>query len=110
MIVAHCFLREIRKGTWYLMCETSVTEGMNPPFPKPDVMFQVELDEDRSEWVSRVKDRILAMRPDLEYIHTLKPKRPEAGRPASFDLAFRTKDDTGKSKGFVAKLMKGMTK
>ena len=28
MIVAHCFLREVKKGEWYLMCEASATEGI----------------------------------------------------------------------------------
>lgn len=106
MIVAHCFLREVKKGTWYLMCETSATADMKPPFPKPDVMFQVELGENRKEWESRVKERILAMRPELEFAHVLKPRSPEAGRPASFDLAFR-KRKTAKPKGLIAKLMKG---
>lgn len=89
MIVAHCFLREMRKGEWYLMCETSVTKGLEPPFPRPAVMFEVELGEDRDEWAEQVKARILGMRPDLEFVHELRPRTAARGRPPAFDLAFR---------------------
>lgn len=91
MIVAHCFLRQIKRGTWYLMCETTATDGLEPPLPEPEVMFQVERDGDRDDWANRVKERVLAMRPELEFDSVLKPKRPEAGRQAGFDLAFRLK-------------------
>ena len=103
MIVAHCFLREMRKGEWYLMCETSATAGLEPPFPRPAAMFEVELDENRDEWAEQVKARILGMRPDLEFAHVLKPRAPSKGRPPAFDLAFRTKDEA-KPKGLFAKL------
>ena len=103
MIVAHCFLREMRKGEWYLMCETSATKGLEPPFPRPAVMFEVELSEDRDEWAEQVKARILGMRPDLEFAHVLKPRDAAKGRPPAFDLAFREKDDA-KPKGLFAKL------
>ena len=103
MIVAHCFLREMRKGEWYLMCETSATRGLEPPFPRPAVMFEVELDEDRDSWAEQVKARILGMRPDLEFAHVLKPRAAAKGRPPAFDLAFREKTDA-KPKGLFAKL------
>lgn len=106
MIVAHCFLREMRKGEWYLMCETSATAGLEPPFPRPAVMFEVELDENRDGWAEQVKERILGMRPDLEFAHVLKPREAAKGRPPAFDLAFREKTDA-KPKGLFAKLMKG---
>ena len=95
MIVAHCFLREVKKGEWYLMCEASATEGMESPFPKPQAMFEVELDEDRDAWADQVKRHVLAMRPDLECVHTLKPRSAARGRPPAFDLAFRPKDSEG---------------
>ena len=103
MIVAHCFLREMRKGEWYLMCETSATAGLEPPFPRPAAMFEVELDEDRDNWAEQVKARILGMRPDLEFTHVLKPRDPAKGRPPAFDLAFRTKE-ADKPKGLIEKL------
>ena len=103
MIVAHCFLREMRRGEWYLMCETSATAGLEPPFPRPAAMFEVELDENRDVWAEQVKARILGMRPDLEYAHTLTPREPAKGRPPAFDLAFRTKDEA-RPKGLFAKL------
>ena len=103
MIVAHCFLREMRKGEWYLMCETSATAGLEPPFPRPAVMFEVELDENRDEWAEQVKARILGMRPDLEFAHVLKPRDAAKGRPPAFDLAFRERTDA-KPKGLFAKL------
>ena len=103
MIVAHCFLREMRKGEWYLMCETSATAGLEPPFPRPAAMFEVELSENRDEWAKLVKERILGMRPDLEFAHVLKPRAAAKGRPPAFDLAFRTKDEA-KPKGLFAKL------
>ena len=103
MIVAHCFLREMRKGEWYLMCETSATKGLEPPFPRPAAMFEVELDENQDGWADMVKERILGMRPDLEFAHVLKPRAAAKGRPPAFDLAFRTKDDA-KPKGLFAKL------
>lgn len=103
MIVAHCFLREMRKGEWYLMCETSATRDLEPPFPRPAVMFEVELDENRDEWAEQVKARILGMRPDLEFAHVLKPRDAAKGRPPAFDLAFREKTDA-KPKGLFAKL------
>lgn len=103
MIVAHCFLREMRKGEWYLMCETSATKGLEPPFPRPAAMFEVELSENQDEWAEQVKARILGMRPDLEFTHVLKPRAAAKGRPPAFDLAFRTKDDA-KPKGLFAKL------
>ena len=103
MIVAHCFLREMRKGEWYLMCETSATKGLEPPFPRPAAMFEVELSENQDEWADMVKERILGMRPDLEFVHVLKPRAAAKGCPPAFDLAFRTKDDA-KPKGLFAKL------
>ena len=103
MIVAHCFLREMRKGEWYLMCETSATRSLEPPFPRPAVMFEVELDENRDEWAEQVKARILGMRPDLEFAHVLKPRDAAKDRPPAFDLAFREKTDA-KPKGLFAKL------
>lgn len=103
MIVAHCFLREMRKGEWYLMCETSATKGLEPPFPRPAAMFEVELSESQDGWADQVKARILGMRHDLEFAHVLKPRAAAKGRPPAFDLAFRTKDDA-KPKGLLAKL------
>lgn len=103
MIVAHCFLREMRKGEWYLMCETSATAGLEPPFPRPAAMFEVALGEDRDGWAEQVKARILGMRPDLEFVHVLKPREPARGRPPAFDLAFRERDEA-RPKGLFAKL------
>ena len=65
------------------------------PFPKPQAMFEVELGEDRDAWADQVKRHILAMRPDLECVHTLKPRSAARGRPPAFDLAFRPKDSEG---------------
>jgi hypothetical protein len=106
MIIAHCFLREMKRGEFYLMCETSATAGLEPPFPRPAVMFEVELGENRDEWAEQVKVRILGMRPDLEFAHVLKPREAAKGRPPAFDLAFRERTDA-KPKGLFAKLMKG---
>lgn len=106
MIIAHCFLREMKRGEFYLMCETSATAGLEPPFPRPAVMFEVELDENRDEWTEQVKARILGMRPDLEFAHVLKPREAAKGRPPAFDLAFREKTGA-KPKGLFAKLTKG---
>lgn len=103
MIIAHCFLREMRKGEWYLMCETSATKGLEPPFPRPAAMFEVELSENSDEWAEQVKARILGMRPDLEFAHVLKSRTAAKGRPSTFDLTFRTKDNA-KPKGLFAKL------
>jgi hypothetical protein len=66
-------------------------------------MFEVELDENQDGWADMVKERILGMRPDLEFAHVLKPRAAAKGRPPAFDLAFRTKDDA-KPKGLFAKL------
>ncbi len=103
MMVAHCFLREMRKGEWYLMCETSATAGLEPPFPRPAVMFEVELDDNRDEWAEQVKARILGMRPDLEFAHVLKPRQASKGRPPAFDLAFRERAK-GRPKGLLSRL------
>lgn len=92
MIVAHCFLREIRKGEWYLMCEATATDGLASPFPRPEVVLEVELDGDRSKWAGQVKERILAVRPDLEFVHVLTPEGPSRGRPPAFDLVFKEKE------------------
>ena len=102
MIVAHCFLREVKKGEWYLMCEASATEGMESPFPKPQAMFEIELDEDRDAWADQVKRHILAMRPDLECVGGGGGGGGARGRPPAFDLAFRPKD-SGRPRGPHAK-------
>lgn len=109
MIVAHCFLRKMKENEWHLMCETSATKGLEPPFPKPSTMFEVSLGEDQNDWAELVKARILGLRPDLEFVHMLKPRAAaKDGRPPAFDLAFREKEDA-KPKGLFAKL-KGKTK
>ena len=74
-----------------------------PGAPVPAAMFEVELSENRDEWAKLVKERILGMRPDLEFAHVLKPREAAKGRPPAFDLAFREKDDA-KPKGLFAKL------
>lgn len=103
MIVAHCFERQIRHRT-YLMCETSVTSGMNPPCPTPAPLFETTGRETVEELQARARDAILAGRPDLAFLHALKPEPGDPGRIGGsptlrFDLAFAPKPDTkGRSK------------
>lgn len=102
MIIAHCFLRKMRKDEWYLMCETSATSGMVSPLLKPTTMFEVELDEDVETWEKQVRKHLLALRPDLEYVNTLKTNSPDRGRSSVFNLVFKPKQE--KPKGFLQKL------
>ena len=91
MIIAHTFLREDRRRK-YLYCETTASEGMTPPYPTPDRMFEVELPGDPSLWEERVKNRILAERPDLEFVGVSRLEPSRRDRPGSFDLVFKRKD------------------
>ena len=54
MIIAHLFLRKNR-NRMYVMCETTSSRGVKPPYPTPEQMFEVELSDDQSEWEERIR-------------------------------------------------------
>lgn len=94
MIIAHLFLRKNR-NRMYVMCETTSSRGVKPPYPTPEQMFEVELSDDQSEWEDRIRKRITAERPDLEFGETLRSRKPVRGRPGSFDMVFHVRKSRG---------------
>lgn len=99
MIVAHLFTREEKHKT-YLMCETTATAGMTPLYATPEHMFEIEPGTPGSsldECEARVRRRILAEHPELEFVEASRGSKRKS-RPYSSDLIFR------KKKGFLSKL------
>lgn len=99
MVIAHLFLRKCR-NRMYVMCETSVSAGVKSPYPTPEQMFETELPADESEWVDRIRRRLTAERPDLEFGEILRPRKPVKGNPAAFDMVFHVR----KSRTFLQKI------
>jgi hypothetical protein len=98
MIIAHLFTREEKHKT-YLMCETTATRGMTPPYATPEHMFEVEPGYDISECEERVRSRILAEHPELEFVESSRGTSARKSRPYSSDLIFRKK-----KQGFLSKI------
>ena len=90
MIIAHLFTREEKHKT-YLMCETTATHGMKAPYATPEHMFEIKPGYDLGECETRVRKRILAERPDLEFVESSRNKDARNSRPYSSDLIFRKK-------------------
>ena len=72
------------------MCETTATSGMTAPYDSPEHMFELEPGADLSECEARVRRRILAEHPELEFVESSRSKSLES-RPYSSDLIFRRK-------------------
>jgi len=90
MIIAHLFTREEKHKT-YLMCETTATKGMTAPYATPEHMFEIEPGCDLGECESRVKNRILAEHPELEFVENSRSRGVRKSRPYSSDLIFKKK-------------------
>lgn len=90
MIIAHLFTRE-EKRKLYLMCETTATKGMTAPYATPEHMFEVEPGYDLGECERRVRERILAEHPELEFVEPSRNHSSRKSRPYSSDLIFRKK-------------------
>lgn len=91
MILVHLFLREIKKKT-YLMADSSAAKGCTPLWETPEVMFEVDLSEDRAAWISRVVQRITGSFPDLELVKIFKPRKRKNSLQM-FDITFNKKEE-----------------
>lgn len=98
MVIAHLFPRE-EKRKLYLMCETTATKGMSAPYATPEHMFEIEPGTPLTECESRVRSRILAEHPELEFVEVSRSKQKRKTRPYSSDLIFKKK-----KKGLLQKL------
>lgn len=81
------------------MCETTATKGMVAPYATPEHMFEIEPGCDLTECEHRVKTRILAEHPELEFVESSRMKKTRKSRPYSSDLIFKRK-----KKSFLSKL------
>ena len=99
MIIAHLFLRKCR-NRMYVMCETSASAGVKPLYPTPEQMFEIELPADDKDWVERIKSRVIAERPELEFGEVMRSRKPCKGNPSAFDIVFHVR----KARTFLQKI------
>ena len=84
----------------YVMCETSASAGVKPLYPTPEQMFEIELPADDKDWIERIKSRVIAERPELEFGEVMRSRKPCKGNPSAFDIVFHVR----KAKTFLQKI------
>lgn len=99
MILVHFFLRTVKQKT-YLMADSSAAKGCDPLWDTPEVMFEVDPEEDRVAWINRAVQRVTGVFPDLEFVKTFKPRKRK-GSLQMFDITFKKKEEP---KGVLRKL------
>lgn len=109
MIVVHFFLRTTR-GKTYLMADSSSTEGLEPAFGSPVVMFEVSFEtQRRSSWVRRAKDALRPLYPGAK-LTTALPSNARKVKTQVFDIIVTTAaGQTDKPRTIMSKL-KGLIK
>lgn len=89
MIIAHFFIRKVRKVP-YLFVETTSSEGLEQPSPAAKQLM-VLTGTDRKKWVRDAYYEFTKLYPDLVLLDTMKNNlRLESDHPA-FDLVFTPK-------------------
>lgn len=99
MILVHFFLRTVKQKT-YLMADSSAAKGCEPLWDTPEVMFEVNPEDDRVTWINRAAQRITGVFPDLKFVKTFKPRKRK-GSLQVFDMTFKKKEEP---KGVLRKL------
>lgn len=88
MIIAHFFLRNVRKQP-YLFVETTSSQGLEQPSPAAQMLVGVSESERRQEWVKKAYYAFTNKFPNLVLVDAMENTlRLESDRP-SFDLVFR---------------------
>jgi len=93
MIIAHFFLRNVRKQP-FLFVETTSSQGLEQPSPAAQMLVQVSYDDRRQDWVKKAYYEFVKKFPNLVLIDAMENSlRLESSHP-SFDLVFRPKSPT----------------
>lgn len=101
MILVHVFKREIKHKT-YLMADSSASEGYEPLFATPELLFEVNGDERTDDLARRVRESLMSRYRTLEFVDVLKPKG--RGRTQVFDLTFNKKPASRK-RGIIERII-----
>ena len=91
MIIVHFFLRKFH-GKTLLMADSSATENSEPLWGSAEVICGADETSEPERWMECAKAHVLAGRPDLEYVRTMKPRKRRNGACQMFDMLFSVKE------------------
>lgn len=90
MIVAHFFVRKVKKKP-FLFVETTSSNGLVQPAPAAQKLMPLEETDNRQKWIRDAYYEFIKLYPDLVLLDSLNNyMRLESDHP-SFDLVFRPK-------------------
>ena len=98
MIVAHFFIRNVRRKP-YLFVETTSSDGIEQPAPAAQMLMAVDANDKRQKWVRDAYYEFVKRYPDLVLLDSMNNAlRLESDHP-SFDMVFKPKSRTRKEAG-----------
>lgn len=98
MIVAHFFIRNVRRKP-YLFVETTSSDGLEQPAPAAQMLMVVDVNDKRQKWVRDAYYEFVKRYPDLVLLDSMNNAlRLESDHP-SFDMVFKPKSRTRKEVG-----------
>lgn len=94
MIIAHFFIRNIRKKP-HLFVETTSSDGLEQPAPAATMLMAVDPNDKKQKWVRDAYYEFSRRHPELVLLDTMNNSlRLESDHP-SFDMVFRPKKKRG---------------
>ncbi len=101
MIIAHFFLRNVKKKP-YIFVETTSSQGLEQPSPAAQMLVEVSMEDKRANWIKKAYYEFSNKFPSLMLVDVMENTiRIESDHPA-FDLVFVPRD---KSKPMAERLI-----
>lgn len=101
MIIAHFFLRNVKKKP-YLFVETTSSQGLEQPSPAAQMLVEVSMGDKRANWIKKAYYEFSNKFPNLMLLDVMENTiRIESDHP-SFDLVFVPRE---KSKSMAERLI-----